>query len=318
MECSDSTLIFGSCFAEHIGRWLKDSYLDVTCNPHGVLYNPASIAAALEDLLSARRYDVQRDTAAGVILRHEPTGLYYSFNHHGSIAAESAEALVARLNEIEEQTQKVLQRCQHLLVTLGTAWVYYRSDRREEVVANCHKFPAAMFERRRLTVEEIVERWSALLDRLPVPHVVFTVSPIRYVKETLHGNQLSKAVLLLAVEELVRRYPGRVEYLPAYELLVDDLRDYRFYGTDLVHPSDLAVEVVRDYFRRCFLSPRCNEYLTELEPILKAAEHRPFHPESAAYQAFLAQNTLKIDRLTEKYHIFTLAELRSVFQERIL
>jgi hypothetical protein len=287
--------------------------MDVTCNPHGVLYNPESIAMALEDLLAGRRYDAG-DVEAGTICRHEPSGRYYSFNHHGSLSAETPEALCAQLNEVEDQAARALQRAQHLFITFGTAWVYTRDGR---VVANCHQFPASTFERRRLTVDAIVNRWCELLDRVPQPHVLFTVSPIRYVKETLHGNQLSKATLLLAVDELVRCYPGRVEYLPAYELLVDDLRDYRYYASDLVHPSDLAVEVVREYFQNYLMTPHCRQYLHDVEPLLKALQHRPFHPESAVYQAFIAQNTLKIEQLIEKYHIFTLDLLKQQFQERI-
>jgi hypothetical protein len=288
--------------------------MDVTCNPHGVLYNPESIATALTDLLDARRFDARTDTVSGLLRRHEASGRYYSFRHHGFFSAETPEALVEQLNAAATEAEEALRRCRHLLVTFGTAWVYALADRPGSVVANCHQFPAATFCRRRLTVDDIVARWTTLLDRLPASlHVVLTVSPIRYVKETLHGNQLSKSILLLAVDELVRRYPGRVEYLPAYELLTDDLRDYRFYAADLVHPSDVAIDLVRQYVADNFLSPSCRAYLQELAPMRKALQHRPFHPESAAYQAFIAQNTLKIDRLIEKYHIFTLAAMKKQF-----
>lgn len=320
LDCSDSILILGSCFAEHIGGWLRDNYLDATCNPFGVLYNPGSIASSLTDLLDGRRYDADRDAAAGTLCYHQPTGRYYSFCHHGSLSAESSEALAQLLNDTAERAEQALQRSRHLLITFGTAWVYtLAADGR--IVANCHKFPASMFSRRRLTIEEVTALWSTLLDRLfaakPDLHVVFTVSPIRYVKETLHGNQLSKSILHLAIDELVQRYPQRVEYLPVYELLIDDLRDYRYYATDLVHPSDLAVEVVRDYVRRTLLTPRCNAYLDEVAPVLKALHHRPFHPEADVYKQFIAQNTLKIEQLIKKYHIFTLTELLQQFQAKL-
>jgi hypothetical protein len=291
--------------------------MDVTCNPHGVLYNPESIATALTALLDGRRYDACTDVASGILRFHEPTGRYYSFHHHGSLSAESSEELVALLNSIALEAGEALKRCRHLLVTLGTAWVYTLADRPECVVANCHQFPAAVFSRRRLTVDEIVGRWVTLLDRLPATmHIVLTVSPIRYLKETLHGSQLSKSILLLAADELVRRYPGRVEYLPAYEMLTDDLRDYRFYADDLVHPSAVAIELVRQYVADNFLDPSCRDYLREVAPLVKALQHRPFHPESAAYQAFIAQNKLKIDRLIEKYHIFTLAAMKQRFEDK--
>jgi hypothetical protein len=316
LDCSDSILILGSCFADHIGRWLRSYYLDVTCNPFGTLYNPESIALTLQNLLTGRRYDPERDLAEGTLAYSETEGRYFSFEHHGSLSAETPEALCDLLNQTTEEAGAALARSRHLWLTWGTSWVYERSEN-HRVVANCHKFPPVCFERRRLAVGEIVERWSKLLARLPHLHVVCTVSPIRYVKETLHGNQLSKSILLLASEELARRFPDRVEYLPIYELLMDDLRDYRFYAADLVHPSDVAVEVVRQYVAETLLSPRCRNYIAEVTPLIKALEHRPIHPESEAYHRFIVQNSLKTETLREKYSIFTLGELYQKFQERL-
>jgi len=298
--CRDGIVVFGSCFAENIGSWLKDMCLDVCCNPFGVLYNPSSIAKSIQGLLDEKRFTSEEMVKA-------PDGLYYSFAHHGKLYATSAEELVDTLNKEQANAEEALSKAKHLLITFGTSWVYEKDG---EVVANCHKFPSNVFTRRMLSVEEIVELFETLIDTFPDKHIIFTVSPIRHVKDTLHGNQLSKSTLLLAIDKLCRLYPSQVEYLPIYELLIDDLRDYRFYAEDLVHPSDLAIEFVKEYFAENCLDAECKEFIKEVLPLVKSSQHRPLHPESDSYAAFKCQNNLKIDQLEKKYLIFGLEKLR--------
>lgn len=303
--CREGVLLLGSCFTDHIGTWLADSWLPVVCNPWGVLFNPLSIAMALQRVLTASCDDVQNADSLGqgatqpAFTLHELNGRYYSFDHHGRWSDTDPIRLQQTLQQLEAGVVGHWQQTRHVIVTLGTSWVYEREGR---VVANCHKFPAQQFVRRRLSVEEIVTVWSDLIEQSD-KHFVFTVSPIRHVKDTLHGNQLSKATLLLAVDALCQRFPERVEYLPVYELLVDDLRDYRFYADDLVHPSSLAVEAVKELVTDCALTPETATYLREASPIVRALQHRSNDPESAEYQRFKLDTLQRKDALLAKYRI---------------
>lgn len=299
ISCRDGIFVLGSCFADNIGQWLSNSCLEVVNNPFGVLYNPASIVTSIEGLHIDGCKDLQITKASD--------NLYYSFLFHGKYYAKSKEELEAILSDVLANARAAWEKAKHVLVTFGTSWVYERNG---EVVANCHKFPAKEFTRRRLSVDEIVEMWCSVIKENLQKHFVFTVSPIRHIKDTLHGNQLSKSALLLAIDKLCTMFPSQVEYLPIYELLIDDLRDYRFYADDLVHPSTMAIEVVKQYFVDNCLDPECREFLREVKPLVKADQHRPLHPESEAYTAFKCQNNLKLEQLERKYSIFGLSKLR--------
>lgn len=315
--CNDSILFLGSCFSNHIGQWLAESCLDTFCNPFGVLYNPASIGNNLLNVLSGREYDAVEEVKRGIIRRDPSSGVYYSFDHHGCFSSETPETLCSDLNALSLEVACFLSKCRHVFVTFGTSYVY-RLASDGSIVANCHKFSSSLFLRNRLTVEDIIDQWEEVIRRLPDKHFLFTVSPIRHQRDTLHGNQLSKATLLLAIDRLTDRFPERVEYLPVYELFMDDLRDYRYYAEDLLHPSELAIKIVKEYFRKCCFSKEACVYVDEVAALRQALEHRPFRPDSDAYQQFLHQNILKIDRLIEKYHIFTLEELKTNFKARLL
>ncbi len=275
IDRGEGIMLLGSCFTDHIGQWLQESWLPVSCNPYGVLFNPASIGQTLLRLLS--------DDPFYPVL-HELNGRYYSFDHHGKWSGEDAESLKEQLVRLDDDARAFLHSSKHLIITLGTSWVY---ERKGKVVANCHKFPASEFIRRRLSVEEIVAQWSQIAEAY-YGSITFTVSPIRHVKDTLHGNQLSKATLLLAIDELQRRYPDKVQYLPVYELFMDDLRDYRFYADDLVHPSSMAIEAVKELFMDCAMTPTLRKYMNDAAPIVRGLQHRPSDPDSPQYKAFIA------------------------------
>lgn len=179
-----------------------------------------------------------------------------------------------------------------VFITLGTAWVYERDG---EVVANCQKLPASLFTRRRLTVEEIVATWRPILEANPDKRFVFTVSPIRHRKDGLHENQLSKAILLLAIEAL------GVNYFPSYEILLDELRDYRYYGADMLHPSPVAVSYIFERFAETYCSAETHTAMTELHALYLDEHHRLLHPETEESQAFLARTRALHDSLMTKY-----------------
>lgn len=304
IDVGDGILMAGSCFTQHIGQWLSEAWLPVCCNPWGILFNPASIARSLDRIRPRNTEDYDSLHKENINLSHignytpqltELNGRWYSFDHHGSLCRPTHDETRRLIRDAEQQARQSYLAADHIVVTFGTAWVF---EREGEVVANCHRFPATDFVRRRLSVEEIVELWSPLIAN---KHWIMTVSPIRHVADTLHGNQLSKATLLLAIDELRRLFPEQVEYLPIYELLIDDLRDYRFYADDLVHPAPIAIRFVKDYFSANAMTPRLRQYMAEAEPIIKGFQHRPSDPESASHLAFLSQLEQRKRDLIAKY-----------------
>lgn len=243
----------GSCFSDVIGEQMKQRYLKVTCNPFGTLYNPLSIAQAINR------------TEVPELIEHE--GLWHSMVHHGSFSrADKSEAEQAVRGSIETM-QKALQEATVVIVTFGTAWVYEKDG---EIVGNCHKLPENCFTRRRLTVGEIVKAWKPILKKYNDKKWLFTVSPIRHIKDGLHENQLSKATLLEAVEQLG-------DYFPSYEIMLDELRDYRFYADDLVHPSSLAVSYIWERFVDTFCTPQTKNELMLQHKRWKHEHHIPLH-----------------------------------------
>ncbi len=257
----DRILMVGSCFSDEIGAQMQERYLHVTCNPFGTLYNPLSIAQALTM------------TEMPVLVEHE--GLWHSMAHHGAFSrADKNEAEQAIRGSIETM-QQALQEATVVIVTFGTAWVYELKNGISGLgvsglVGNCHKLPESCFNRRRLSVEEIVAAWKPILAQYSDKRWLFTVSPIRHIRDGLHENQLSKATLLQAVE-----YLG--DYFPSYEIMLDELRDYRFYADDLVHPSSLAVNYIWERFVDTFCTPQTKNELVLQHKRWKHEHHRLLH-----------------------------------------
>ena len=278
----------GSCFAESISERLQRSKFSVATNPFGVLFNPSSIANAIERLADTRAFTVC-DIVAG-------RDNYFSFEAHSSLDGKSHTEAFANMNKAVAQGAKALSDADWVILTFGTAWVYEREGR---VVANCHKQPAAQFSRRRLSVEEIVARYDKLLNGvLRDKKVLLTVSPVRHIGDGLQENSVSKATLRLAVEDLVSKYEN-VSYFPSYEILIDDLRDYRYYADDLTHPSNMAVEYVWERFCEAVLSDDAKTKLPLVEQIVVAAAHRPFNPDSEAHKLFCRKMLEKIAAMPE-------------------
>jgi len=253
-------LALGSCFADEMGSRLQRDGFDILCNPFGTLYNPLSIA---EDLRLALSGDALPDDR---LVPHD--GLWHSWMHHSRFSSPDRDECLARCNEAIRAAHRQLGRKPLLLITFGTAWVFRHEGR---VVANCHKVPPQQFERRRLSVDEIVEVWQPLTDSLLGDGIqtLFTVSPVRHLADTAHGNQLSKATLLLAVDRLA------APYFDSYEILLDELRDYRFYGRDMCHPSDIAADIVYERFLDTYTTPATRQQaLLNRKESLRAG-HRP-------------------------------------------
>ena len=260
ITCDSRVLLVGSCFTEHIGAKMQAHGLQASCNPTGVLYNPLSIAQALNGDMRVE------------IVEHD--GLYHSMAHHGSFSGTDSEEVLRRCLQSLGDLHRLLAEADVVVVTFGTAYVYYRDG---AVVANCHKLPEREFTRERVSVEQIVSVWRPIIRSNADKRWLFTVSPIRHQRDGMHQNQLSKATLLLAVEQLQQEFPEQVSYFPAYEIVLDELRDDRFYADDMVHPSEVAVKHVWDKFCEAYMSEPTRTWMHERYKQWLHAQHRPLH-----------------------------------------
>ncbi len=300
--------MIGSCFSEHLGERLKAHKFTILVNPSGILYNPLSIARLLERLL-----EEEVDLGSHVFCFQ---GLWHSWEHHGRWSHPERYVFEQQLRDAHRQAWTFSASANRLFLTLGTAHVFVLRTS-GQVVANNHKAPAEWFEERRLSVEETTQALAAALERWKSIHpdleVLLTVSPVRHLRLGLIENQRSKAILLLACDELCSQYPF-VHYFPAYELLLDDLRDYRFYAADMVHPSDVAVDYIWEYFAQTFFLPETTQLVSQIARIRAAAAHRPFHPNSPEHQAFAQQQWQAIQELLQRHPGLDFSEELAYFQ----
>jgi hypothetical protein len=305
---ADNVVVFGSCFAENIGLRMQESGFQVSLNPFGVLYNPASVGMALQRLWADQPF---RDEE---LVEHE--GFFHSFSHHSSFSGTDRKATLDRINEVFGSAVNDLREATCLLITFGTAWVYTLPST-DQIVANCHKLPENSFLRRRLSSDEIEYFYTELLEVLfearPDLKVVFTVSPIRHLKDGMHENTLSKSTLHLAVEGLCDSFEN-VFYYPAYELMMDELRDYRFYADDMLHPSAVAQRYIWDHFSESYFSKATREIIRQVQQLRKAMMHRPFHPGDEAHIRFAKKNIAAIEMLAASVPELNLCEERAFFE----
>lgn len=290
---SDKLLVMGSCFAEHIGSRLERMKFRTITNPYGVLYNPLSIIEGLNRLAEQRFFTEEE-------IHEFPDGGWNTWLHHSRYSHPDKHTALATINTQMEAASHRLTEADALILTFGTAWVY-RLAHTDRVVGNCHKVPERQFVRQRLTVSEIVDALEKFIYRAaeinPKLRLLFTVSPVRHLKDGLHGNQLSKATLQLAIEELCNKYPQRCAYFPAYEIIVDELRDYRFYAEDMAHPSQQAIEYVWECFIEHCTDDKAKQFMQQWEKIARAMEHKPFNPQSEQYKNFKQHTLAKIREL---------------------
>lgn len=257
----DRLLLLGSCFTDEIGALLTQHGFNALSNPTGTLYNPLSIAQALNDHLPFTNYR---------FIFHD--GLWHSMQHHGSFSHADKAVVEQRCQEAAAQLTEGLTKASVIIITFGTSWVYEQEGR---VVANCHKLPEAAFTRRLLSVEEIVATWLPIIQAYPDKHWLFTVSPIRHLRDGLHANQISKGLLLQAIDRLVELTDAT--YFPSYEILIDELRDYRFYAEDLCHPSAQAIEYIWERLADTFFSDATRAIALQSFKAYRFSQHRPLH-----------------------------------------
>ena len=260
--------MLGSCFAENLGLRMEQLKFNISLNPFGIVYHPAPIAHSIERIISAKPYTVDD-------LEHHD-GYWSSFDHHGKFSRSEAPACLEIINNTLQEAHNQLACSQWLFVSFGTAWAY-RLKSTGKTVANCHKFLASHFERIRFQVDEIYDIWEKTISALrkfnPAIKIVFTISPIRHLRDGAHENQLSKSTLLLAVERLINEQEG-ITYFPAYEIVLDELRDYRFYDADMTHISPVAINYIWRRFCETYIADSAFPIMKKVEAEVKAAAHR--------------------------------------------
>lgn len=267
----EKILMAGSCFSENIGECMLQRGFGVMVNPWGILFNPISLSELMGNVLGMTDElpvrPVKRD------------GLWMSLFQHSRIHASSEEGLLERLKEDTAASKEWAGQCEFFIVTFGTANVFVETDS-GKVVANCHKQPSSMFSRRMLTVDEVVQAWKDILHFAANKRFIFTVSPVRHSRDGLHANNLSKSTLLLAVDQLCTMFPERCHYFPAYELVMDELRDYRFYKEDMVHPNEMAVKYVWEKWSSAVYPPETLALAARYHRLVQQAMHRPLFVQS--------------------------------------
>ena len=293
---SDKVVLLGSCFSDSIGAKMRGAFIRATVNPMGTLYNPMSIASAVDRLTHAT-------PVAGMDLFMQG-GVWNSYDFHSRYSLPDKQATLDRMNQRIVMGHEALKDARLLTITLGTA-IVYRLKSTGEIVANCHKVPQHEFERKMATVDEITRELDTMIVKLhelnPELRIIFTVSPIRHIADGLATNSLSKAMLHVSIHEAIAAHRDYCDYFPAYEIMMDDLRDYRFYASDMVHPSDVAVEYIWQAFQATYLDDRSALALARCERINKRLQHRPMSASREAVERFNTDTAGIVRNLIKEY-----------------
>ncbi len=294
ISLADNLVTLGSCFSEMLGEKLAERKFNITSNPLGILFNPISQHRLLKFALGM---ESPSNTAIG------QNGICFHPDAHSRIFAASPDQLYQDITARIDRLREFLRNSSWLILTYGTAFVYTRDG---HVVANCHKQPAEIFQKRLLTVREMLQdfepTYHAMKKEWPQLKIIVTVSPVRHIRDTLVLNNLSKSLLRVFCHEISTQFED-IHYFPSYELLMDDLRDYRFYGADMIHPSEVAENYIFDVFSETYFDDDTIKIIHEWDQLRRALNHRPFHPGSAAHMTFLQNTRKKLVALSEKMEL---------------
>ena len=300
-----NAMMVGSCFTENIGNHLFQNLFPILTNPCGILYNPASIAGCLELLMGGEKIREEDLFPAN--------GVWNNFSFHSRFSHPVKEQALAIMNHSLEDAATHLQTSSHLFLTFGTSWVYRLKDN-GRIAGNCHKLASGNFTRERLSVETMTEQWTELLTSLfkiyPNLQVVLTVSPVRHLKDGSYENQVSKAALFLLIDQLLIRFNSpRLAYFPSYELVMDELRDYRFYDADMLHLNGVATAFVQEKFNEVFLDKESREIYRSMLTLNKALAHKPFQADSQSYSDFILRIEQDVARMAGNYPFINFGRL---------
>lgn len=299
-------MVLGSCFAKNIGNKLSKSKFKLTINPNGVIYNPISIAKNLSRYINNKPYTAED-------FMHENKAYYSLFHSNKLHSTANLHHIIKQFNASLFSTHKKVKKLDTLIITFGTAWVFEYNNK---VVANCHKLPSQLFSQRLLSVEEIVTVYKPIIASLKQVNIIFTVSPVRHIKTGLHENNLSKSVLHLAINKLLE-LNSNCYYFPAYELVNDELRDYRFFNRDLVHPNEIAVDFVWEKFKEVYFSKETIALIEKINKVEKFTQHKPFNIADKKHQNFIKDSLQKIEQLKTKHPYINFNEEKSLLSNQL-
>jgi hypothetical protein len=316
IEYGDKLMLIGSCFTENIGAKFKSHLFEISENPYGILFNPVSVTNTLTEIMDLRKYK------SDDLFQHNE--LWHSWSHHSRFSAIEKEVAVENINRTILDAHHFLKSANRLVITLGSAWLYHLTNEAPlgmgQVVANNHKGPINWFFKSLMQPNELLESLHALVGRLqtfnPNLQIVFTISPVRHLREGLIENNRSKAVLIHAVHELVSQ-SNQVDYFPAYEYVMDDLRDYRFYAEDLVHPNFAASGYVWDKLVETYMDHKTQAIMKQIAELQLAMNHKPFFTGSVEHQKFLQSCILKTETLMAAYPTLSLQDHLAFFKAGI-
>ena len=292
----------GSCFAENMGQKFDYYKFQNTVNPFGIIFNPVSIEKLIHRTI-CKEYFTDND-----VFFHND--LWHSFEVHSELSNPNKQELIDQLNGLLDGFYNQILQATHIVITLGTAWVY-RSINSNEIVANCHKLPQKQFTKEIFSIETIANAIKNSIDSIrdvnPNCNFIFTVSPVRHIKDGFFENNISKASLLRAIYEVVNteHYKLNTEYFCSYEIMMDELRDYRFYNPDMLHPNSVAIDYIWERFQEAYLSEKAFGTMKAVKEIQSGLQHRSFNPSSEAHQKFLKKIESKIEKLKKEYPLMT-------------
>lgn len=294
---TDRCLTIGSCFADHLGALLQKNKFLVSINPFGTSYNPISIHKVLTYALGNQMPEPETFG--------ELNETYFNYDFHSSFSSLQKPLLEKNIAGSILQSHEFLKSARVLMITYGTSWVYERTDN-GEIVSNCHKVPANHFTKKLLTQKRILESFEDFYKQLqsfnPNIRIILTLSPVRHLKDSLELNAVSKSILRLSCHTLSEMFPN-VEYFPAYEIVLDDLRDYRFYDRDMLHPSPDAIEYIWKIFRERYFEASTKKFVEKWNGVMKAMEHRPFQPDALSHQKFLKELMRQLEELKKEVNV---------------
>lgn len=295
IDYDSKIMLLGSCFAENMGKKFDYFKFQATTNPFGIVFNAVSLEKLIRRSVENRKF-----TESDIFFHND---LWHCYEVHSELSNSDKDAFLESLNDIIHSTNKQLNESTHIIITLGTSWVY-RNIKTNEIVANCHKVPQKEFIKELLSIHQIEESLQSIISLIhsvnPNCNFIFTVSPVRHIKDGFTENTLSKAHLIAAIHKTITHHPSPITYFPAYEIMMDELRDYRFYAEDMLHPNQTAIDYIWIQFFENYISESEFGLMNQICEIQRALKHRPFNPNTVNHQKFLASIDTKIQKIQEK------------------
>ncbi|RYJ39574.1 GSCFA family protein [Flavobacterium anhuiense] len=299
IDYNSKILSIGSCFAENMAEKFDYFKFQNETNPFGIIFNPVSIEKLFRRI-SKQEWFEEKD----VFFHNER---WHSFEVHSDLSNSDRQELLETLNKAVTETNKQLKEATHIIITFGTSWIY-RNLEKDEIVANCHKVPQKQFSKELLSAETIQQSIQNTIEAIqtlnPNINFIFTISPVRHIKDGFIENQLSKSHLFTALHQVLKTHNSKLithNYFPSYEIMMDELRDYRFYNEDMLHPNQIAIDYIWKLFSENYVSEEIVQVMKEVDEIQKSLRHRSFNPESEQHQKFLANLQQKMKKVEEKW-----------------